>query len=100
MGRLGRRGREECACHAASSRRQSRYIIERERDMSKWALIAIVVTPAGALAVDRTPAPLPAEKAAKTSVLPDGFAMTVFAAEPDVVQPISFTIDARGRLWV
>ena len=42
-----------------------------------------------AFAADRTPAPLPAEKAAKTSVLPDGFTMTVFAAEPDVTQPIS-----------
>jgi putative membrane-bound dehydrogenase-like protein len=26
--------------------------------------------------------------------------MTVFAAEPDVVQPISFCTDSRGRLWV
>ena len=26
--------------------------------------------------------------------------MSVFAAEPDVTQPISFTIDARGRIWV
>ena len=33
-------------------------------------------------------------------VLPDGFRATVFAAEPDVVQPISFCIDARGRLFV
>lgn len=32
--------------------------------------------------------------------LPEGFHATVFAAEPDVVQPIAFTIDQRGRLWV
>jgi len=25
--------------------------------------------------------------------------MSVFAAEPDVTQPISFTIDCRGRVW-
>jgi hypothetical protein len=64
------------------------------------ALILALVFPFALLAADRTPAPLAAEKAAKQSVLPDGFAMTVFAAEPDVTQPISFTIDAKGRLWV
>lgn len=32
--------------------------------------------------------------------LPDGFHVTLFAAEPDVVQPIAFTIDPKGRLWV
>ena len=32
--------------------------------------------------------------------LPEGFTVTLFAAEPDVVQPIAFTIDPRGRLWV
>ena len=52
------------------------------------------------LAADRTPEPLPADRAAKAMVLPEGFHGTVFAAEPDVVQPISFCIDARGRLFV
>ena len=33
-------------------------------------------------------------------IVPDGFHVTLVAAEPDVVQPISFTIDDRGRLWV
>src|SRR5436309_14927938 len=32
--------------------------------------------------------------------LPPGFSATVFAAEPDVCQPISYAIDDRGRLWV
>jgi putative membrane-bound dehydrogenase-like protein len=32
--------------------------------------------------------------------LPEGFRATLFAAEPDVVQPVAFTIDPRGRLWV
>jgi putative membrane-bound dehydrogenase-like protein len=32
--------------------------------------------------------------------LPEGFEGTVFAAEPDVRQPIAITFDARGRLWV
>jgi putative membrane-bound dehydrogenase-like protein len=52
------------------------------------------------LAADRTPEPFPADRAAKVMQLPDGFHATVFAAEPDIVQPISFCIDARGRLFV
>ncbi len=32
--------------------------------------------------------------------LPDGFKVTLFAGEPDVAQPIGFTTDDRGRLWV
>ena len=38
--------------------------------------------------------------AAKAMTLPNGFHITLAAAEPDVVRPISFTIDPRGRLWV
>src|SRR4029077_1597004 len=34
------------------------------------------------------------------SVLRGGFPARGCGAEPDVVQPISFTIDARGRVWV
>lgn len=68
--------------------------------MRGWAILFGLTLPFLAFAADRTPAPLPAEKAAKTSVLPDGFKMTVFAAEPDVTQPVSFTIDAKGRIWV
>ena len=41
----------------------------------------------------------PAEAAAKAT-LPPGFAMHVFAAEPDVHQPIAFCLDHRGRAWV
>src|SRR3954469_19862181 len=44
--------------------------------------------------------PLPPKDAAKAMSLPPGFKATLFAGEPDVVQPIAFTIDARGRLWV
>ena len=32
--------------------------------------------------------------------LPEGFKVTLFAGEPDVVQPIAFCFDDRGRLWV
>jgi putative membrane-bound dehydrogenase-like protein len=43
---------------------------------------------------------LSGEKAAKAMTLSKGFKITLAAAEPEVVRPISFTIDARGRLWV
>ncbi|MDA1141858.1 MAG: hypothetical protein O3B01_25110 [Planctomycetota bacterium] len=33
-------------------------------------------------------------------VLPEGFKVTLFAAEPHVRQPIAFELDDRGRLWV
>lgn len=41
----------------------------------------------------------PAETVAGMKV-PEGFSVEVFAAEPDIVQPIAFSIDDRGRLWV
>jgi putative membrane-bound dehydrogenase-like protein len=41
----------------------------------------------------------PAQAAARMS-LPPGFRATLFAAEPEIVQPIAFTTDDRGRLWV
>jgi putative membrane-bound dehydrogenase-like protein len=43
---------------------------------------------------------LSGEEAAKSMTMPKGFSVTLAAAEPDVVRPISFTIDPRGRLWV
>ncbi|MCI0701318.1 MAG: dehydrogenase, partial [Planctomycetia bacterium] len=68
--------------------------------MFRGAIAFACCVPLVVVATEPTPGPVAAEKTAKTSVLPDGFKMTVFAAEPDVIQPISFTIDARGRLWV
>lgn len=44
--------------------------------------------------------PMPAEEAARTMKLPPGFKATVFAAEPDIRNPIACAWDARGRLWV
>ena len=45
-------------------------------------------------------APMSAEEAAATMELPPGFKCLVFAAEPDVRQPIAMAWDAKGRLWV
>jgi putative membrane-bound dehydrogenase-like protein len=39
-------------------------------------------------------------EAARAMTVPDGFAVTLAAAEPDVVRPIAFATDDRGRLWV
>ncbi|MEW4486670.1 PVC-type heme-binding CxxCH protein [Thalassoglobus sp. JC818] len=44
--------------------------------------------------------PLPPEQAVKRLQVPDGFHVTLSAAEPDVRQPIAITFDDRGRLWV
>src|SRR5438034_953509 len=43
---------------------------------------------------------MPAADAAAKMRLPPGFKATVFAAEPDVQNPIALALDARGRLWV
>ena len=44
--------------------------------------------------------PLPLTESAKRMTLPKGFRATLFAGEPDVVQPTAFAIDDRGRLWI
>lgn len=64
------------------------------------ALAAAALLPAGA--DDPTPAhaPTPAASAPSKMTIPPGFVVKPFAAEPDVLQPIAFTIDHRGRLWV
>lgn len=49
---------------------------------------------------DKTAAPpSPLDSLAKLQ-LPPGFKATVFAAEPDVQNPIALAWDARGRLWI
>ena len=40
------------------------------------------------------------EQALKHLQLPTGFQADLIAAEPDLVQPIAFTFDERGRIWV
>lgn len=44
--------------------------------------------------------PLPPEQVAREMKLPPGFKATVFAAEPEVCNPIALAWDAKGRLWV
>src|SRR3954468_11523988 len=59
--------------------------------------VILSLTTLPARAQDRA---LPPAEAAARMKLPDGFRATLFAGEPDVVQPIAFTTDDRGRLWV
>lgn len=40
------------------------------------------------------------EQARATIQAPPGFSVSLFAAEPDVRQPIAMAFDERGRLWV
>ncbi len=47
-----------------------------------------------------TNSPLPAAEAARQWKWPAGFEVSVFAAEPEVHQPIAMAVDYRGRLWV
>src|SRR5271169_1154960 len=61
------------------------------------AFLFCFMMPLAAAAQDR---PLPPQDAAKRMTLPRGFQATLFAGEPDIVQPIAFTFDDRGRMWV
>ena len=49
---------------------------------------------------DPTTHPLSPLESLKKITVPAGFKVSLFAGEPDVMQPISFDIDDRGRLWV
>lgn len=77
-----------------------------------WGLLALSLTlsaaeepaPAKTKAVyNSEPSQLPftlPEDAVKGMTLPPGFSVSIFAAEPDVQQPIGIAFDTRGRLWV
>ncbi|GAA0880218.1 hypothetical protein GCM10009119_31880 [Algoriphagus jejuensis] len=43
---------------------------------------------------------LSGQEAAAAMTPPPGFKITLAAEEPEIIRPISFTIDARNRLWV
>ncbi|MBX3400031.1 MAG: c-type cytochrome [Gemmataceae bacterium] len=62
----------------------------------RWLLVLLVFLPQ-ASAADK---PVPTKDAAAKMTVPPGFNVTLFAGEPDIVQPIAFTFDDRGRMWV
>src|SRR5437899_2083133 len=67
--------------------------------MNRYLLAALLLT-STSKAYAQLDAPLPPRVAAAKMTLPPGFKATLFAGEPDVVQPIAFAFDDRGRLWV
>ncbi|MBS0209166.1 MAG: c-type cytochrome [Planctomycetes bacterium] len=65
---------------------------------SIYAPIAVAIAICStALAQD---GPRPVAEAAAAITVPEGFKVTLFAGEPDIVQPIAMAFDDRGRLWV
>src|SRR5437763_10543329 len=40
------------------------------------------------------------EEAQKHFKVPPGFEVRLFAAEPDVINPVAMSFDEKGRLWV
>jgi putative membrane-bound dehydrogenase-like protein len=52
------------------------------------------------LPAPKVQSPLSPEESMKRAQVPAGFELSLFAAEPDVVNPIAITWDHRGRLWV
>ena len=40
------------------------------------------------------------QEAVKKFTAPEGFSVDLIAAEPDIVQPIAFCWDPKGRIWV
>ena len=40
------------------------------------------------------------DEAVKKMAIPDGFDVSIFAAEPDIAEPIAFCFDHKGRIWV
>jgi putative membrane-bound dehydrogenase-like protein len=47
-----------------------------------------------------TASPTPPQEALSQLTMPPGFKATIFAAEPDVQNPIAMCFDAQGRLWI
>src|SRR5207245_3389980 len=43
---------------------------------------------------------VPGPEAPAKMTLPQGFHAQLVASEPDIVQPVAYNIDDRGRLWV
>jgi|FLOH01.1.fsa_nt_gi putative membrane-bound dehydrogenase-like protein len=74
-----------------------RFYSERPTFMNELSLENIVMLPMIDLVLN---AGLSGADAVAAMTVPDGFTVTLAAAEPDVIRPITFTYDDRGRLWV
>ena len=50
--------------------------------------------------VTKLPEPLPPAESMKLAQVPTGFELSLFASEPDIVNPIFISWDEKGRAWV
>jgi putative membrane-bound dehydrogenase-like protein len=67
--------------------------------MSRSILASLLVLTIASFSHAEQP-PFSPRRSAERIQLPDGFRVTLFAGEPDVIKPIAMTLDDRGRLWV
>jgi putative membrane-bound dehydrogenase-like protein len=81
----------------------------RTFNLAVIVLVAVVSLSAAARAADNpiydsetdlSTQRLSPEEAAKAFKVPEGFKVQVFAAEPEVQNPIAMSWDGRGRLWI
>lgn len=59
-----------------------------------WLWIALLLWPACQFG------PISADKATEKLTLAEGLTATLFASEPDVVNPTNLNVDERGRVWI
>lgn len=68
------------------------------------AVVAVAVPGLDPAAAPAPPTVAPASdeprQAATTFGLPDGFVVELFAAEPDIANPVAFSVDERGEVFV
>src|SRR5438105_7351600 len=64
-----------------------------------WIALLVVASPLFAQRDAKVPDPDP-ELERKSFILPDGFEVNLFAADPLLAKPIQMNFDAAGRLWV
>ena len=72
------------------------------RFCSGWIFLQLIFLAAPAHAQrELTDIPIPdAEEERKTFVLPEGFEVNLFAADPAIHKPIQMNFDPKGRLWI
>src|SRR5436305_6913218 len=69
--------------------------------MRRLALLLFAVVPAAAFAQADAKVPDPdPELERKSFILPEGFEVNLFAADPLLAKPIQMNFDPQGRLWV
>ena len=64
-----------------------------------WTVVFFAALACGSSALDPGPLLSPKEALSKMT-FPEGFTVDLLASEPQLVQPIAFCWDERGRLWI